>query len=289
MVSIWIFLALIGTLGILYMVGSFTRPIAELTRTTHDIARTGNLQKTSMTSSHDEVGQLSQSFDNMIERLQATEGRVAHAAAEERTRLARDLHDAVSQTLFSASIIAEVLPKIWEKNQDEGRKRLEEVRQLTKGALAEMRMLLFELRPSALAEAELGYLVRQLAEGFTGRLRIPVIGTIQKECVLPPDIKVALYRIAQEALNNIAKHAGATEVRIDLTCSCCSDAVEMYIADNGRGFDSSAAHPDSLGLGIMQDRARDIGASISIKSAVGSGTVIKLNWPAKKPEEDQHG
>jgi len=246
LMGIWLILAMIGTLGILYnMVGKFTRPIAELTRTTHDIARTGNLQKTAMSSSPDEIGQLSQAFDDMIERLQTTEGRVAHAAAEERTRLARDLHDAVSQTLFSASIIAEVLPKIWEKNQDEGRKRLEEVRQLTRGALAEMRMLLFELRPSALADAELGYLVRQLAEGFTGRLRIPVTGSIQKECVLPPDVKVALYCIAQEALNNIAKHAGASEVRIDL--SCRSDTLEMYIADNGRGFDASADHPDSWG------------------------------------------
>jgi HAMP domain-containing protein len=164
-VALWLFLAMLGTVAILYMVGKFTGPIARLTLTTHDIARTGNLKKTSMTSSHDEVGQLSMAFDNMIDRLQTSEGRLANVAAEERTRLARDLHDAVSQTLFSASIIAEVLPKLWEKDQDEGRRRLEEVRQLTKGALAEMRMLLFELRPSALADAELGYLVRQLAEG----------------------------------------------------------------------------------------------------------------------------
>ena len=171
-----------------------------------------------------------------------------------------------------------MLPRIWEKDQEEGRRRLEEVRQLTRGALAEMRMLLFELRPSTLADADLGYLVRQLAEGFTGRLRIPVNGSIQKECALPPDVKIALYRIAQEALNNIAKHAGATAVRIDLVRS--ADAVTMYIADNGRGFDIDEAHPDSLGLGIMRDRARDIGASISIKSAVGGGTEIRVNWTA---------
>ena len=282
-VAIWVFLAMLGTVAILFMVGKFTGPIAKLTLTTHDIARTGNLQKTSMTSSHDEVGQLSQAFDNMIDRLQTTEGRLVNVAAEERTRLARDLHDAVSQTLFSASIIAEVLPKIWEKDQDEGRRRLEEVRQLTRGALAEMRMLLFELRPSALADAELGYLVRQLAEGFTGRLRIPVTGTIQKECILPPDVKVALYRIAQEALNNIAKHAGASEVKINL--ECLSNKVKMYIADNGRGFDMAGAHPDSLGLGIMKDRARDIGAFISIKSSPGGGTEVAVNWPAQKTEE----
>ena len=95
-------------------------------------------------------------------------------AMEERTRLARDLHDAVSQTLFSTSLIAEVLPKVWERNKEEGLKKLEEVRQLTRGALAEMRTLLFELRPAALADADLNDLLRQLAESVIGRARVPV-------------------------------------------------------------------------------------------------------------------
>ena len=96
------------------------------------------------------------------------------ATVQERQRLARDLHDAVSQTLFSASLIAEVLPRLWERNPDEGRKRLEEIRQLTRGALAEMRTLLLELSPAALVDADLGDLLRQLAESITGRARIPV-------------------------------------------------------------------------------------------------------------------
>jgi signal transduction histidine kinase len=277
-VGIWMLLAVIGTLSILFMVDRFTGPIAQLTRTANDVASTGELKKTALTSSRDEVGQLSRAFDNMMERLKTSEGRVATAASDERNRLARDLHDAVSQTLFSASIIADVLPKIWEKDQAEGRRRLEEVRQLTRGALAEMRMLLFELRPSALVEAELGYLVRQLAEGFTGRLRIPVSGNIQKECCLPADVKIAVYRIAQEALNNIAKHAGATVVRMDLSVS--DNSLRMLVSDNGQGFDLQSAHPDSLGLKIMRDRAAEIGASISIKSAPGAGTEISVRWPA---------
>ncbi len=95
-------------------------------------------------------------------------------ALEERTRLARDLHDAVSQTLFSTSLIAEVLPRVWERNKEDGLKKLEEVRQLTRGALAEMRTLLFELRPAALADADLNDLLRQLAESVIGRARVPV-------------------------------------------------------------------------------------------------------------------
>ena len=96
------------------------------------------------------------------------------AASQERSRLARDLHDAVTQTLFSASLIAEVLPALWENDPAEGRQLLGELRQLTRGALAEMRTLLLELRPAALVEANLGDLLRQLAESVSGRTGIPV-------------------------------------------------------------------------------------------------------------------
>jgi len=141
------------------------------------------------------------------------------AAAAERSRLARDLHDAVTQTLFSASLIAEVLPWLWERDSEEGRRRLEELRQLTRGALAEMRTLLLELRLSALIDAELGDLLRQLAESITGRAQLPVAVEVEGQCALPPTVKVALYRIAQEALNNVTKHAGASRVSVRLRCA----------------------------------------------------------------------
>ncbi|MCP4517736.1 MAG: PAS domain S-box protein, partial [Delftia sp.] len=154
------------------------------------------------------------------------------AVAAERSRLARDLHDAVSQTLFSASLIADVLPQIWERNPDEGQRRLEEIRQLTRGALAEMRALLLELRPTALAEADLGDLLRQLAEATTGRARVPVALEVEGEPSGPlaPDVKVALYRIAQESLNNVAKHAGASQVTVGLRYQ--GERVEVRISDD---------------------------------------------------------
>ncbi|OGO39065.1 MAG: hypothetical protein A2147_07315 [Chloroflexi bacterium RBG_16_57_8] len=198
------------------------------------------------------------------------------AAAAERNRLARDLHDAVSQTLFSASLIAEVLPRLWERDEAEGRRRLEEVRQLTRGALAEMRTLLLELRPSSLMEAELGYLLKQLGESITGRSRVPVEVSVRGECPPLPDVKVAVYRIAQESLNNIAKHSGATKAEVSLICE--PDKVILQVSDNGRGFDATAAHTDSLGLGIMRERARQIGASLSIRSKAGKGTSIRVMW-----------
>jgi signal transduction histidine kinase len=205
------------------------------------------------------------------------------AAAAERTRLARDLHDAVSQTLFSASLIADVLPRIWERNPEQGRDRLEEIRQLTRGALAEMRTLLFELRPAALVDVELPDLLKQLAESVTGRARVPVSTHFEGQCRIPPDAKIALYRIAQEALNNIAKHSGADSGMVTLVSQ--PGRVELRVRDNGTGFDRSRVSGKSLGLGIMEERARAIGASLDVHSEVGRGTEVTAVWQISTEEE----
>jgi signal transduction histidine kinase/streptogramin lyase len=198
------------------------------------------------------------------------------AVVEERQRLARDLHDAVSQTLFSASLIAEVLPRLWERNPDEGRRRLEEVRQLNRGALAEMRTLLLELRPTALVEADLGDLLHQLTEAFAGKTRVPVTLEVEGECTLPPDAQVTFYRIAQEALNNVAKHAEASHVNVSLYCQL--GRVRLSISDNGRGFDVDSIPPDHFGVGIMHERAEAVGATLTVESEIGYGTEVVAVW-----------
>ncbi len=205
------------------------------------------------------------------------------AVTAERHRLARDLHDAVTQTLFSASMIAEVLPRIWERNPDEGRRRLEELHQLTRGALAEMRTLLVELRPSALVEAPLSDLLRQLGEAFMGRTRVPVTLNVDTNCtVSSEEVKVALYRIAQEALNNVSKHANASQVTIGLYCT--DDRVEMSIQDDGCGFDPTLIPLDHLGVGIMHERARAVGATLCVESQTGHGTSITTLY--RRPGRD---
>ena len=198
------------------------------------------------------------------------------AVAAERSRLARDLHDAVTQTLFSASLIAEVLPRLWERSPDEARRRLEELRQLTRGALAEMRTLLLELRPAALMEVALGDLLRQLAEAVTGRARIPVSVDTEGECQLAPEVQIALYRIAQEALNNVAKHSAASSASVSLRCQ--PGRVELRVSDDGRGLDLATVPSGHLGLGIMNERADSIGATLSIASKPGEGTQISVVW-----------
>jgi len=145
---------------------------------------------------------------------------------------------------------------------------------LTRGALAEMRTLLFELRPAALMDAEMGYLVRQLAESITGRSRIPVEVRVDGQCDLPADIKVALYRITQEALNNVAKHAGADLASVSLKCR--PDEVSLVIRDNGKGFDLAHTRPGSLGLGIMRERARAVGADLTVNSQPGMGSEVMV-------------
>jgi len=199
------------------------------------------------------------------------------ATAEERQRLARELHDAVTQTLFSASLIAEVVPRLWERNPQEARQRLEELRRLTRGALAEMRTLLLELRPAALVETPFPQLLRQLAEATSSRtsLRIEVRAD-SDERRLPAEVQIGLYRIAQEALNNTVKHAAAS--RAELQFRRRGGRANLQIEDDGRGFDETRTPPGHLGLSIMRERARAIGAQLRVESHEGSGTRIHVRW-----------
>lgn len=198
------------------------------------------------------------------------------AVIAERNRLARDLHDAVTQTLFSSSMIAEVLPRIWERNPEEGRRRLEELRQLTRGALSEMRTLLVELRPAALVDTDLGDLIGHQVNAFIARTRIQV--EYERNCVYNPpvEVKEAFYRIAQEAFNNIAKHAEAAQVRVGLDCQ--PGRAELMIQDNGIGFDPQSPNHEGLGMGIMDERARNIGAQIEVHSQLHGGVRVRIAW-----------
>jgi len=198
------------------------------------------------------------------------------AAIEERERLARDLHDAVTQTLFSASLIAEALPRVWERHPDRAREGLKELRSLTQGALAEMRTLLLELRPAGLTEKALGEVLGHLTQAMTGRSRVPISLTVEGDSHLPDELQIALYRIAQEALNNIVRHAEANQVSVWLHCE--PERLRLRIRDDGRGFDPEDTLPDQLGMGIMRERAKSVGATLKITSQPGQGTEVAVDW-----------
>ena len=198
------------------------------------------------------------------------------AAYEERQRLARDLHDAVSQTLFSASLLAEAIPHLWQRNPEQARQGLAELHRLNRGALAEMRNLLLELRPAALAEISLRDLLEQLANALMGRTRLTVSVEVKGDYNPAPDVRVAFYRVAQEAFNNIAKHARASQVSITLLCR--PKQLALTIIDDGRGFDPQQLKAGHFGLEIMRERAKAIGASLKITSEPGRGTEIVVTW-----------
>jgi signal transduction histidine kinase len=150
-----------------------------------------------------------------------------------------------------------------------------------------MRTLLLELRPAALLELELDDLLRQLVEAVAGRARLPVALTVEGECSLQPDVQITLYRIAQEALNNVVKHAKATQASVSLRFVplplSTNDGertahAELRIDDDGRGFDPENVLPDCLGLQIMRERAEAVGADVTIESQVGRGTHLVVTW-----------
>jgi len=161
-------------------------------------------------------------------------------------------------------------------NVEEAKRSTEELRQLTRGALAEMRTLLLELRPAALTQTHLSDLIKQLCEAFIGRSRLPIKLNIEGDCQLPPEVQVAFYRIAQESLNNVFKYARATLVNVGLFIS--SNTVRFEVCDNGVGFDMSTSKPTSLGMRIMRERAEAIGADFHVSSTLGSGTCIEVTW-----------
>lgn len=204
------------------------------------------------------------------------------AAFEERSRLARELHDAVTQTLWSASLLADVIPSMWERNPARAAERLDQLRQLNRLAHEEMRALLLGLRPQALVETKLDDLLRQLIATTEGRagieIGLSVSGTFS---MVPADVQIAFYRVAQEALNNVIRHAQADQVSVNLVCGEDADGgVLMSVHDDGLGFDPTAITSNHFGTKIMRERAATIGAHYSVSSQPGAGTSIYLKWLA---------
>jgi signal transduction histidine kinase len=192
------------------------------------------------------------------------------AAVEERQRLARDLHDSVTQTLFSASVIAEMLPQLWDKSPEKVRVGVDDLQQLTKNALDEMRTLLVQMRPEAAEQCDLAEKLNTLADSIMKRSKLQLHLNIDGYEQLSSEAQMAFFRITQEALNNVVKHAAATQVWIKLHVE--NGQVELHIQDNGRGFKPESRRDGHFGLSIMRERAEEIGARLQVASKPGQGT-----------------
>ncbi len=200
---------------------------------------------------------------------------------KERNRLATELHDSVNQTLHSLIMIADSLPKIWQTHPDEILPGLSKIQQMAQGGLAETRNLLVELNPQRLVDKPLGELLRQLAQAIANRTSLNITTCIDRESTLPPQVQICFYRIAQESLNNVVRHARATQAEIHFNCQHLdgnSEQVKMLVRDNGLGFNQQDVLPSNLGINIMKKRAEKIGAILKITSQPHQGTEVLLKW-----------
>lgn len=208
---------------------------------------------------------------------------IERAAIEaERNRLARDLHDTVTQEIFTASVLAESIPQVWERRRAEAEANLRQVHQLTRGALAALRALLLELRPAVLEQKTLADLLRQLGEVMEARTGIPIALSITDDDLsIPTDVKVAFYRIAQEALMNAGKYARANNITVRLRSLRAKGAIQLEVEDDGQGFDTRAIPAGHFGIGMMHERARGAKARVRITSRREHGTRIAVKWDEK--------
>ena len=218
-------------------------------------------------------------FRDVTERKQAEaallETETEKAAQQERMRLARDLHDSVTQALFAATLKAEALSSASDVEPSLTR-QLEEVHRLNRGALAQMRTLLLELRGEPVEEVPIQQLLRNAVEAAESRTSADVVLTLDEKSTLPAKVHEAVYRICQEALNNLVRHAGASSayVRLDVDESLA----RLVIGDDGRGFDPASVAPGHFGLISMRERADDSGGEFILKSVVGEGTTLSVDW-----------
>jgi PAS domain S-box-containing protein len=202
------------------------------------------------------------------------------AALEERQRLARELHDSVSQALYGIALGSRTARTLLDReaHPDRVAEWLEYVLSLAEAGLTEMRALIFELRPESLETEGLVAALNQQAAALEARHEIPIRATILcEEPDLPLETKEALYRIAQEALHNTVKHAHAS--RADLKLRCDSRGIALEVSDDGVGFDPEGTFSGHLGLKSMRERAGHLGGTLRVESAPGEGTTIRVKVP----------
>jgi PAS domain S-box-containing protein len=206
------------------------------------------------------------------------------AAARERAHLAQELHDSVTQALFSMTLTAGAARRLAEQHRPGVEAKLDELTDLTREALAEMRSLLVELRPGKLADAGLVAALRDHAAAIQGRTGLMVhVDAEPDPAGLPSAIQSALYRITQEAIHNVVKHAAATEVEVRVTRH--AGEVELEVSDDGVGFERGVSS-DGLGLPGMAARAERLGGSFSVDTAPGGGTRVTVVVPVAPMSRD---
>jgi signal transduction histidine kinase len=226
------------------------------------------------------------------QRLQVEEAlrtsELESAVADERGRLARELHDSVTQSLYSLTLFAEAARQMAEESgYEEIERQIEQIGRIGLQALKEMRLLVHELRPPELKREGLLSALRQRLEAVEGRAGVEARVVVDTDELgrLPRGVELGLYRIAQEALNNALKHAAATSVEVHLRKK--AGRVELDVVDDGLGFQLEAVrNRGGMGLESIRQRARQLGGTATIRSVPGNGTSVKVSVDLA---EEPHG
>lgn len=243
-------------------------------------------EKDELTRFGKEINELGERLENQVKSLQrmADEkselARTAHHSAviEERQRLARDLHDAISQQLFALSMMSEAALKQFDRNPALAKEQLADIVQAANQSQAEMRALLLHLRPVHLSGDSLAEGLRKLVTEIREKNGIDIDLEVTKDIALSDTIEEHVFRIIQEALSNIIRHARASEVKLELHKK--RRELFVYISDNGIGFDPNASgKKTSYGLKTMRERAEEIGGTFQVRSQENEGTYIAIKVP----------
>jgi len=243
----------------------------------------GDFSKTIRDHSGDEIGEMARRLDRMAEQLQGTlQTREALAATDERNRLARELHDSVKQNVFAAAMQIGAARALLDQDPAAARTPLLEAEKLAQLARDELTGLIRELRPAALEDRGLAEALRAYVAEWSQRFQIGAEVRVQGERAAPLEIEQALFRVAQEALANVARHSGASQVTVELTYT--NDSVALGIGDNGKGFALEAAQRRGIGLESMRERMEAIGGYLQVVSQAGSGAHIVASVRHRSPD-----
>jgi signal transduction histidine kinase len=241
----------------------------------------GDLATRIPVSGTDEIGRLEDGFNQMAERLEEAsraerEGAALSARQAERSRIAHELHDSVSQDMFSLSMLAGGVRRALPEGSL--REQVQVMEEVVDHTMREMRALLLELRPVDLCDDGLGSTLTELFESYEERLGIRVLSDLGElgEVALDPAVEHGMLRIVQEAVGNAARHGGATAIGV--TAAETEGCITMEIIDNGRGFDTTRSGR-GMGLTSMRERVSGLGGSMEISSAAGSGTSVRVTIP----------
>ena len=199
------------------------------------------------------------------------------AASTERAHLARELHDSVTQALFAMSLTTRSIELLLPRDRDAALDKFEELRQLQREALAEMRSLIFELRPGSLERDGLAQALRTHAAALDSRVGLSILVETELPDRLPLEMEENLYRIATEALHNVVKHARATQAHVRI--AQVGGTIALTIRDDGRGFAPQRLTEVNLGLAGMRARAERLGGTLHVRSQPGHGTTIEAVVP----------